>query len=403
MQKLSLEDIKNDYSKYVLDVYSPYEVAFEYGTGELLFDLDGKQYIDFASGISVTNLGHCDSDIIQAINSQVDKLTHTSNLFYSYELARLAKTLIEYSFPGKAFFCNSGTEANELALKLIKKYGNITSREQGIILTLEESFHGRTLGSMSLTGHKSIKTGFGDLIDNIVSVSANDEDDLVEIFERYENNIIGMIVEPIIGEGGIIPLSESFLGLSRKLTLDSNSLLIFDEVQTGIGRTGSLFCFEQFNFLPDAFTLAKGLGSGFPIGAVIISEKYENVLTKSMHGSTFGGNHLATAVAYETIKQIISRNILRNVEKSSNFSFQYLKDLESKFPKIIKDVRGRGLHIGVELSIPSRPIAEKSLEYGLVVNSTAQNVIRIMPPLNISEQFLSKGFQILEKVLNEVI
>ncbi|GBF49719.1 acetylornithine aminotransferase [Leptospira ryugenii] len=396
--KSKLDETKQLTDKYLLGNYNRYPVSFSYGVGELLFDSDNKAYIDFQSGIAVTNLGHGEADIIEAIRLQADKIMHSSNLYYSHEQAKLAEVIIENSAPGKVFICNSGTEANEAAFKLMRRHGLSKNLEHPVIFALEGSFHGRSTGSMSMTGNSSIRDGFGDLVPDVYFIKPNDEDSLVTMFEKYGERVSGLIMELIIGEGGIIPLSQSFVNLARKLTEETNSLLVFDEIQTGMGRTGKLFCFEHYGFPPDAFTLAKGLGSGFPIGALVIADEYADLLGKGMHGSTFGGNHLACAVAYETFRLILSRNILESVETLSTLFFQRLGAMKQLYP-IVKDVRGRGLHIGLELTLPSRPIVEECLRKGLVVNSTANTVIRIMPPLNISLERATEGLDILESVI----
>lgn len=398
---LNFEEIKEKTNKYVLGNYNRADVSFRFGSGELLFDTDNKQYIDFLCGISVTNLGHGEADIIEKIRNQADKLIHTSNLFYSEESSLLAEAIIENSFPGKVFFCNSGTEANEAAFKLARKFAISQNKHSPVIISLHGSFHGRTTASMGLTGQNKIRDGFGELISGFEYVSPNQEDELVETFERHQNNVAAVFMEPIIGEGGIIPISNSFASLARKLTLENNALLIFDEIQTGMGRSGKLFAFEHFGFSPDAMTLAKALGSGFPIGALVIGEKFENILEKGTHGSTFGGNHLGVSIAYETLKTILSRNILENVNGASEYIFTRLRSLKERCPKI-KDIRGKGLHIGVEFSIPTGEISKKCLENGLIVNSTANNVIRIMPPLNITIERLDEGLSIFEKVVENI-
>ncbi|MDZ4727951.1 MAG: aspartate aminotransferase family protein [Leptospira sp.] len=396
--KSKFEETKALSDKYLLGTYNRYPVAFEYGVGEMLYDQDGKSYIDFQSGIAVTNLGHGEADIIEALRVQTDKLMHSSNLYYSNEQAKLAQVIIENSAPGKVFICNSGTEANEAAFKLMRKHGLAKNLERPVILALEGSFHGRSTASMSMTGNQSIREGFGELVPDIHFITPNDEDSLIMTFEEFGGRVSGLIMELIIGEGGIIPLTQSFVNLARKLTEETNSLLIFDEIQTGMGRTGKMFCFEHYGFAPDAFTLAKALGSGFPIGALVIADEYAHLLGKGMHGSTFGGNHLACAIAYETFRLILSRNLLDGIETISTNMFQRLETMKSTSP-IVKEVRGRGLHIGVELTVPSRPIVEECLRRGLVVNSTATNVIRIMPPLIISLEKASEGMDILESVL----
>ncbi|BDA79447.1 acetylornithine aminotransferase [Leptospira kobayashii] len=396
--KNKFQETKELTEKYLLNTYNRYPVAFKYGVGELLFDQDNKEYIDFQSGISVTNLGHGEADIIEALREQSDRIFHSSNLYYSEEQAKLAQVIIENSFPGKVFLCNSGTEANEAAFKLIRRHGINKNLEKPVVLALHSSFHGRTFSSMTMTGNSSIREGFGELAADVHFVTPNDQQSLISAFDKYGENIAGLIMELIIGEGGIIPMSQGFVNLARKLTEETNSLLVFDEIQTGMGRTGKMFCFEHYGFAPDAFTLAKALGSGFPIGAMIVSDEYAPLIGKGMHGTTFGGNHLACAVAYETFKVILSRNILEHVETLSVNMFQRLENMKAN-SSLIKEVRGRGLHIGLELTLPSRPIVEECLKRGLVVNSTANNVIRIMPPLTISNEKASEGLDILESVL----
>ncbi|TGK13830.1 aspartate aminotransferase family protein [Leptospira fluminis] len=386
--------------KYVLDLVNRYPIAFRYGVNELLFDQNNKQYIDFLSGVAVTNLGHSDPDIIEAIRLQIDKLMHTSNWFYSEEATKLAEILIQNSFPGKVFLCNSGTEATEAAFKLVRAYAEQKHIADPIIISLQKSFHGRSVSGISLTGQKKMHTGFGRLLDGIEFVNPNSEDELVAAFERYAGRVVAFIAEPILGESGIIPLTHGYLNLARELTAENEALLVLDEIQTGFGRTGTLFAFETLGFSPDVMTLAKGLGSGFPIGAMIVAEKYESVLAKGTHGTTFGGNHLGAMIAYETIRIIQTRDILSNVNSCSDIAFSRLRQLQQNL-KIIKEVRGKGLHIGIEVSVPARPIAEKCLEKGLIVNATGDTVIRIMPPLTISSKYLNDGLDILEGVLSE--
>ncbi|TGK13388.1 aspartate aminotransferase family protein [Leptospira stimsonii] len=400
IQKELFQHTKELAELYLINTYARYDVAFRYGVNELLFDYDNKQYIDFHSGVAVTNLGHADPDIIEVVRNQADKLFHTSNLFYSEEAAKLAELLILNSFPGKVFLTNSGTEAIEGAFKLARKYAYSKNIEDPIILSLEKSFHGRSVSGMSLTGQDKIRKGYGELLKGIEFIEPNNDEMLVSVFERYQGRIVALLVEPILGESGIIPLTKNFLTLSRELTAENDALLIFDEIQTGMGRTGTLFAFETLGFTPDAMTLAKGLGSGFPIGALIVGERYQDLFTLGSHGSTFGGNHLAAAIAYETIRIIQTREILNNVNVCSDIAFSRLNEMKEKYP-VIQDVRGKGLHIGVEFAIPSRPIAEALLKAGLVVNATAESVIRIMPPLTISADFLNQGLDIFESVIKQ--
>ncbi|EPG75387.1 transaminase, acetylornithine/succinylornithine family [Leptospira fainei serovar Hurstbridge str. BUT 6] len=387
-------------NKYLLDLVHRYPVAFRYGVNELLFDQENKQYIDFLCGVAVTNLGHSDPDIIEVIRTQSDKLMHTSNWFYSEEASKLAELLILNTFPGKVFLCNSGTETTEAAFKLTRAYAEQRQIADPVIISLQKSFHGRSVSGISLTGQKKMHTGFGKLLDGIEFVTPNNEKELVGAFEQYSGHVVAFFAEPILGESGIIPLTHNFLTLARELTQENEALMILDEVQTGFGRTGTLFAFETFGFSPDVMTLAKGLGSGFPVGAMIVSEKYQDVLGKGSHGSTFGGNHLGAAIAYETIRIIQSRDILANVNACSDIAFSRLNQMKEKL-RIVKEVRGKGLHIGVDLAIPSRQVAERCLHKGLIVNATGETVIRVMPPLTISTKYLNEGLDILEEALTE--
>ncbi|HMV45565.1 MAG TPA: aminotransferase class III-fold pyridoxal phosphate-dependent enzyme, partial [Leptospiraceae bacterium] len=344
------------------------------------------------------NLGHSDADIIDVIRRQADMLFHTSNWFYSEEASLLAEAIIVNSFAGKVFFCNSGTEANEAAFKLARRYAYSKGKHNPVMISLKQSFHGRTVASMAMTGQSKVRDGFGELLSGFDYVEVNDEVSLEDAFERNQGNIAGLILELVIGEGGIIPLTQSFVNLARKLTQENDALLIFDEIQTGMGRTGKLFACEHYGIEPDAMTLGKALGSGFPIGALVVSTPFETVLNPGSHGSTFGGNHLATAIAYETMRILIGREIIQNVPALSEFIFTRLRMLQGKYP-IIKEVRGLGLHIGVDFTIPSKSIAVECLKEGLIVNSTAETVIRIMPPLNIGIERLDEALQIFERVI----
>lgn len=397
-EPLSFEEIKEKSDKYLLGNYKRQPVAFYFGQGEYLYDTNNKQYIDFLSGISVVNLGHGEADIIEAIREQSDRIIHSSNLYYNQEQALLAEVLIEHMFPGKVFFCNSGTEANEAAIKLLRRHG----QEKGAsrILTLNNSFHGRTTGAMAATGQEKIKSGFGPLMPGFDTIDANDLSALEEYFDQYGDDICGIIAEPVQGEGGIVPLDQEYVNLLRKVTKETNSLLVFDEIQTGIGRTGKLFAYEHFSVHPDAVTLAKALGSGIPVGALIIAEEYTDLLQAGMHGSTFGGNHLASRVAYETIKIIMSREILNHVNALSEYFFRRLGLLKTASSRI-QDIRGLGLHIGVVLNNDGNDIVEKARQAGLIINCTAGNVIRIMPPLTTSLEVAAEGLSILERLLSD--
>ncbi len=397
---LSFEEIKKKTEAYILNTYSRLPVCFFFGQGPYLYDSQQKSYIDFLSGISVNNLGYGEADLIEAIRSQADRIIHSSNLFYSEEQALLAETLIHYSFAGKVFFCNSGTEANEAAIKLSRKYGLERKEGADIIVSLERSFHGRTIGALSITGNEKVRKGFGFLLPNVEIIPPT-IDALEKIFETKGSEICALFLEPIQGEGGVHPLSKEFLSRARELTEQTKSLLVFDEIQCGIGRTGSLFAFQYYNIIPDVVTLAKGLANGIPIGAMIVKEDFTDVFTPGSHGSTFGGNHLACRVAYETLKILITREILDNVSALSEFFFRRLYQMKARY-SIIKEIRGVGLMIGIELNRPCKDVVFKCLQNGLVVNCTAETVIRLLPPLILDLEVANEGLDRLERAIAEI-
>lgn len=392
---LNFEEVETKTQKYVLDTYRRQPKAFFFGQGDTLYDSDQKPYLDFLSGIAVTNLGHGDADIIEAIRSQADRIMHTSNLFYNEEQARLAEVLIENSIKGKVFFCNSGTEANEAAFKLARSYGQAMRNNATRIVTLEGSFHGRTTGAMCLTGQQKIRDGFGPLVDGCVYVPPNDIEALEQAISGGKSDTCAFFLELVQGEGGVLPMEKEYVREAREMCAENDVLFIIDEIQTGVGRSGKLFAYEHYEIEPDAFTLAKGLGSGFPIGAMVVAEAYTPYLKRGMHGSTFGGNQLACRVAYETLKIIFGREILANVGAISQHFFSRLRTLQ-KSVKGIVDVRGLGLLVGIELERPCAELVDECRDRGLLINVTAENVIRLLPPLNITLERASHGLDILE-------
>lgn len=393
---LAFEDIKKLDEKYVLNTYARMPASFAYGSGEFLYDEKGHEYIDFLSGIAVTAMGHAHADLVAALTHQADLLWHSSNLFYNQQQALLARALIEISFPGKVFFCNSGTEANEAAFKLIRAFGVKYGKEK--VIALRNGFHGRTFGAMSLTGQKKIQDGFGTLIENISFI---DPDDIKALEQEFTEDVAGIIMEPILGEGGVFPLSREFLQRARELCDENDSLLIFDEVQCGMGRTGYYFAHQEFDVVPDAMTLAKGLGGGFPIGAMIVADRYTDILQSGMHGSTFGGNHLATAVGYEVIRLMEANKVLENVNAMHTYMMGYLNNLRSAFPDKIAQIRGKGLLLGVVLheGRAARPLVQKALEKRLIIGRASENVLRLTPPLIVRETTIDRAMEKLEEVI----
>lgn len=399
-QDLTLKEIQEKSDKYVLGTVKRTPVAFIFGQGEFLYDTDNKQYIDFQSGVAVTCLGHSDADIVEAIRDQADRVMHTSNLVYNREQALLSEALIKHSFPGKVFLCNSGTEANEAAFKLARLHGQKKGGAIGM-LALENSFHGRTFAAMSLTGQEKIHKGFGPIIPEIKYLPPNDVDQLERAIEENGHNICALFMELVQGESGVHPMTREFAQAARRLTQENDILLVLDEIQTGMGRTGKLWGYENYEIKPDVMTLAKGLGAGFPIGAMIVSNKFASLMSTGSHGSTFGGNHLGARVAYETLRIIMGREILTNVDGISDFMMRRLRVMQTQIPAI-KEVRGIGLHIGVELDRPAAEVGEGCLANGLIVNITAGSTIRIVPPLNISLESAAKGLDILEAELKKL-
>ena len=398
-QSLKLDEIQKKTRQYVLGTYAyPMGIAMSFGQGEYLYDTEGKQYLDFFCGISVNNLGHGDADIVEAIREQAERLVHTSNLFYNQEAALLAEALVNYSFPGKVFFTNSGTEASEAAFKLARSYGQQAKGGAHIILTHENSFHGRSTAGMCMTGQGKIHDGFGDLLPGITYITRNDIDILDKEISENSQNICAFVLELIQGEGGIHVMDKEYVQAAHQLCKEHEILFIVDEVQTGIGRTGKLFAYEHYEIIPDAMTLAKALGNGFPIGATIIADEFAQYLTAGQHGSTFGGNHLATRVAFETLKAIVTRDLMANVNAQSEYFLRRLRLFEKQFD-FVTEVRGLGLHLGVELDRPGQDLVIAARDLGLLINCTAGNTIRIMPPLNISLERAAEGLDILEAAL----
>ncbi len=398
---LSLKEIRELDEKYVLQTYARMPVAFHYGAGDRLYDTEGKEYIDFLSGIAVTALGHAHSDLIAALTSQAEMLWHTSNLFFNQQQAQLARALVEINFPGKVFFCNSGTEANEAAIKFMRAHGQAKQPARQKIVALKDGFHGRTFGALSITGQDKIQKGFGEVLGHIEFVEI---DDIAGLSAAIDNTTCGVIMEPVLGESGVIPLSADFLKIARARCNEEGALLCFDEIQIGLGRSGHYFAYQHYGVIPDIVTMAKGLGGGFPIGAMLVAEKYAGVFEKGMHGSTFGGNHLATAVAYEVLRTIESEKLLDHVKSSSRYLIGLLNKLKEKYPDKIVEVRGLGLLIGIVMkdTIEARPLIEKGIQHGLLMARGGNSVLRLAPPLNVRKATMDAAVQKLDDLIGAI-
>jgi acetylornithine/N-succinyldiaminopimelate aminotransferase len=344
---------------------------------------EGDRYLDFLGGIAVCCLGHCHPQVVQAVQEQAKKLFHVSNLFLIEPQIRLAKLLIDNTFAEQAFFCNSGAEANEAALKLAKKVaqdrGETTRFE---VVSLLDSFHGRTIATLSSTGQNKLHEGFKPLIPGFSYVTAHD---VAEVTERVNDRTCAVIVEPIQGESGVRPLSEEYLRLLREICDEKGALLIFDEIQSGMGRTGRFFAHEWSGVRPDIVTLAKGLGNGFPIGAVLSSKEIMNHFTPGSHGSTFGGNPLACAAAIATLEVLFEEKFLDRIQDLSEKLLAELRGLKKRFPKRIKEVRGWGLMVGVEFDDASR-IHVELMNRKIITNCVRGKTLRLLPPYVITDQ-----------------
>jgi len=391
------EIIKLDKEYHINSYGTRQNVCFSHGLGIKLWDLENKEYIDFLSGISVNSLGHSHPNLINAIKDQADKYIHCSNLYYIQQQAELAKKLSEISCFDKFFFGNSGAEANEAAIKLARLYfKKIGSSHRHEIITLTNSFHGRTLATLTATGQNKFHTNFYPLPPGFIHAPINDLD---KLDEAIADTTCAIMVEPIQGEGGINLLDPEYMLYLRDVCTTNNIILIFDEIQTGIGRTGKMFCYEHFEIEPDIMTLAKGLGGGFPIGALCAKNKFAKMLEVGDHGSTFGGNPLACTASLAVIGTIESEKLVENTELMGRYLFEKIQILKNKY-SIIKDVRGMGLLIGIEFTEDiAIDLKNKLFEKGFLVGNISTNVLRFAPPLIVSKDHIDKLLITLYRLL----
>ncbi len=378
--------------KYLLPVYKKIGPVFLKGKGSFLWDEKGEKYLDLFPGWGVSILGHSHPRIVKVIKNQAQKLIHLpNNLRHPYQPI-LAKELSQYSFQAKVFFANSGTEAVEAAIKFSRLYGREKNRYE--IIVMKNSFHGRTMGSLSATGQDKYKKPFIPLLPKFVEVRFND---LEDIKKKITRKTVAVILELIQGEGGVNVADYKYVESVWKLCRDNDLLFILDEVQTGMGRTGRMFCYQHYNVKPDVMLLSKGLGAGVPISAILIRKDIADIMGEGMHASTFGGNPLATRVALEVIRIIKEEHLLSNVQRMGRYLFDRLSEFKNKF-EVIKEVRGKGLMVGVELNVSARPYFEEAFKRRLIINATHGNVLRIMPALNVKKSEIDKGLDILEEV-----
>ncbi len=395
-ENMKAEEIFNAYNDYILTTYTRLPAIFVKGKGSVLTDVHGKKYLDFFPGWGVSNLGHCHPKVMSAVRDQIGKLIHIPNNLYHPFQAKLAKELIRISFPGKIFFCNSGAEASEAAIKFARAYG----REQKFeIITTINSFHGRTMGALAATGQAKHQKGFAPLLPGFKIVPFND---MGALKAAVTDKTVAIMLELVQGEGGINVASKEYVQTIRKICDEKKILLILDEVQTGMGRTGEMFGYKHYGITPDIMCLAKALGGGLPIGAMIVKKELADVFKAGMHGSTFAGSPLVCKAALGAIKAIHTEKIISQVKAQGPYLVSKLEELKVKYP-IIKEVRGLGLMIGVELSINGDSIFKECFNRGLIINCTQDNVLRLMPALNVTRRQIKKAIYILDEAMAAVV
>ena len=367
--------------------YNRRKISFKYGKGSFLYSTRGKKYLDFVQGIAVNSLGHSNPNLIKALNKQSKKLWHISNAFQIPEAEKLARLLTKKTFADKVIFQNSGAEATEAAIKVARRY--FFSKGEPLknrILCIKNSFHGRTIAAIYASGSKKMVQGFGPAVPGFDHIEfKNSKPRFPNIRKKIKKNTAAIMVETVMGEGGIKPIPDRCLKYLRKLCNEKKILLILDEVQSGIGRSGDFFAFETSKIKPDIVPIAKGIGGGFPIGAVLMTNKVASSMRPGSHGSTFGGNPNECAVGIEVMKQIFKSGFLNNVKKNSKYFMQGLQKLKNDYPKIIKEIRGKGLLIGIQLNFDQAKFIQSLEENKFLTIRAAENVVRILPPLTVNK------------------
>ena len=394
----TLENIAALERQYLLPTYSRYPVVLHRGKGVFLFDIEGKKYLDFVAGIGVNALGHAHPRIVKAIRDQAAKLIHVSNLYYHEYQGPLAERLCKLSGLNRAFFSNSGTEAIEGSIKLARLAGHRAGGDaKSRLVALDGSYHGRTFGALSLTGQDKHRKGFEPLLEDVTFVKQNDVDGLRA---AVNDNTCAIVLEPIFGEGGIYECSVEFLQECRALADRHRAALIFDEIQCGLGRTGTIFAFQAFGVTPDIVAIAKPIAAGLPLGAFIAKEEFARAISPGQHGTTFGGGPLACRIALEFFSIVEEEKLLENVNRVGAYLQEKLKELVTK-RSVAVGVRGRGFIQGIQLEIPARPIVDEGLAEGVLFNVTHDTVVRFLPPYMLEEKHVDKGIRVLKKLLGK--
>ena len=392
---ITSELIKDSHA-YIMNTYTRQPVVLTKGRGTRVYDSDGKEYLDFVAGVATVNMGHCHPRVVVALQKQAQRLMHVSNHFHIEPQINLAKKLVAGSFADKVFFCNSGTEAIEAAIKLARRYSReVLKKDRYEIITMRGSFHGRTFGSVSATAQEKLQEGFGPLVPGFRYVPFND---VAAVAEAVNERTCAVLVEPVQGEGGVNVPADGYLKALRSLCDRHELLLILDEIQTGMGRTGRLFAYEHEGMEPDVMALAKGLGAGMPIGALLATNKAAQAFVPGTHGSTFGGNPLACAAGLAALETLLEDNIIiQNVDTLGRHFLRRLGELKTRYP-FIKDVRGKGLLVGIELDFEGKEIVAACMKEGFLINSTANTVLRFMPPLVIVDEEIDQLVDCLDGI-----
>jgi acetylornithine/N-succinyldiaminopimelate aminotransferase len=382
--------------KVVAHTYNRFPILLVRGKGTRVWDKDGKEYLDFLAGLAVCNLGHCHPKVVKAIQEQAEKLIHISNFYYIEPQIELASLICQHSFAGRVFFCNSGAEANEGAIKLARKYAKEKVGEDRFeIITMERSFHGRTLATLTATAQEKYHKGYAPLVPGFKYIPFND---IEAARKAIDSKTCAILIEPIQGEGGVNIPSEGYLKALREICDANKILLVFDEVQVGMGRTGKLFAYEHYGIEPDLLTLAKSLAGGVPIGALLMKKEMAEGFQPGDHASTFGGNPLATAAGVAALTALLEEGIVENCQRVGDYFLSRLKEMGSRFP-FVKEVRGKGLILGMELKLEGASIVKAMMEKGFLINCTMGNILRFLPPLIVTKEEVDQLIGALEETM----
>jgi acetylornithine aminotransferase len=391
------EELKESADQYLMGTYARQPISIVRGRGTKVYDLEGREYVDFVGGIAVNLLGHAHPDLVLAVQKQAAQLIHTSNLYYTEPQVRLAQMLVDHSFADQVFFCNSGAEANEAAIKLVRRYSHDKyGAGRFEIITMKQSFHGRTMATLTATGQEKVQKGYEPLVPGFSYVTFNH---LAELQHALTDKTAAIMLEPIQGEGGVHVVSREYLKAVRELCTQRDILLIFDEVQTGMGRTGTLFAYEQLNVQPDIMTLAKGLGGGVPIGACLATAPVAKAFGPGSHASTFGGNPLACAAALAVFRVLLDGRVLDQARRMGEYLSKGLSECKDRH-HLVRDVRGLGLLQGMEVEMDAKTVVADCLKRGFLVNAVGEHVLRFIPPLIITQPEVDRLLDVLSHVFD---